>query len=73
MNKIQNHFFIFLIILLIAACAKKSATEGNIKGLAKFQLSGGAASSQPGVDNYNPQVLQQGDNFLVRQEHLTNP
>lgn len=47
------------------ACAKKQMPEGNVKGISKFQLNGGAAISQPGVDEYNPQVLQQGDNYLA--------
>lgn len=49
----------------LVACAKKTVPEGNVKGISKFQLGGGAAISQPGVDEYNPYVLQTGDNFLV--------
>lgn len=56
---------IVLALAVLAACAKKTVPEGTVKGITKFQLGGGAAISQPGVDDYNPQVLQQGDNFLV--------
>lgn len=56
---------IVLALAALAACAKKTVPEGSVKGIAKFQLGGGAAISQPDVDDYNPQVLQQGDNFLV--------
>lgn len=49
----------------LVACAKKTLPEGNVRGISKFQLGGGAAISQPGVDEYNPYVLQTGDNFLV--------
>lgn len=48
------------------SCAKKEIpAEGNVKGIARFALSGGTAISQPGVDEYNPYVLQTGDNYLV--------
>ncbi|MBN8220535.1 MAG: chitobiase/beta-hexosaminidase C-terminal domain-containing protein [Spirochaetes bacterium] len=53
------------IFALLAACAKKQIPEGTVKGVSKFQLSGGAAVSQAGTDEYNPYVLQTGDNYLV--------
>ncbi|MBX3721573.1 MAG: chitobiase/beta-hexosaminidase C-terminal domain-containing protein [Turneriella sp.] len=53
------------ILAMLAACAKKTLPEGNVKGLARFQLGGGAAVSQAGIDEYNPYVLQLGDNYLL--------
>jgi len=56
---------VVLALAALAACAKKNVPESKIKGMAKFQLHGGAAISRADSDEYNPYVLQTGDNYLV--------
>ncbi len=57
-------FFITLATVVLA-CAKKTVPGSSLRGLAKLQLNGGAAISQPVSDEYSPYVLQMGDNYLM--------
>lgn len=54
-----------LTLLATIGCAKKDLPEARVNGAAKFQLNGGAAISQASSDEYNPYVIQMGDNYLV--------
>ncbi|MBV6492094.1 MAG: hypothetical protein LDLANPLL_00085 [Turneriella sp.] len=65
MKKLIRLVALITIIALVTACAKKEIPDIPVKGMARFSLNGGAAISQPNVDDYNPQVLQTGDNYLV--------
>ncbi|AFM11716.1 chitobiase/beta-hexosaminidase C-terminal domain-containing protein [Turneriella parva] len=56
---------VILTMLLSAGCAKKQLPEAKVKGLAKFQINGGAPISQASSDEYNPYVIQMGNNYLV--------
>ena len=54
-----------LTLLISAGCAKKQLPEAKVKGFARFQLNGGATISQASSDEYNPYVIQMGNNYLV--------
>lgn len=54
-----------LTLLATMSCAKKELPEARVRGMAKFQLNGGAAISQASSDEYNPYVIQMGNNYLV--------
>jgi urease beta subunit len=56
---------VILTMLLSAGCAKKQLPEAKVKGLAKFQINGGAPISQASSDEYNPYVIQMSNNYLV--------
>lgn len=56
---------LIMSLVLFAACAKRALPEEKVRGFAKFALNGGAAISQANSDEYNPYVIQMGDNYLV--------